>query len=320
MGRSRVRELGRIAIEEVLRIHDDAHHPSALVDCLGDGYLLNENPVVRNVREAVIALGFSLSSTPPYPFDQLSLLALRDIYRTKVIPFRPNVEPLRRLTRECPGTFDLGELVHVGLHTNAVTHEAAHCIAKTLLDADAPAGTAGVESELGLLRTQLAESFANTVEVVGALSAITDMHSSLYMANGYMTVGPAKRHFVALLEALGFEATFAITMAGYLCANFLWKEAGRDPIERAVKTFVPGFSLRPPLTKPVRKVFEHTFTLNPAFRLQTTSTYFKREGQRRPVIELLDFDFLGLLDGDEAMKSVVRRLGAVAHRGAVALS
>ena len=311
----------RVPVRALLASHAASHHRLAVADCLGDAFLLHENAVVRNIRQLLVALDYSISASPPYPWEQRELLALRDIYRTKVIPYKPNVEPAAWLERECPGVFTLLDLVGCGLRTSALTHEAAHCIAKTAFDADHGGDTfEQLDTPLGVLRVQLTESFANTVEAMGAIATVTDVHAAFYGANAYISLGSSRKHFVALLDALGFEATFAVTLAGFLCANFLWNAATHGAVDGALSVVAPSvrFSSRG-VRRSARKIFQFAMKLSPRFRLWTTATFFKREGVTQPLERLLDFDFLDLLEGEESLRAVVVSLGEMCHVGVDAL-
>ena len=170
-----------LLLDELLRAHDAAGHELALDDDLGDAFLLRENPMYRNVRVRLRALGYRLSAQPPFAAHVLPLLSLHDIYRSRVVPYRANVDALRALERECPRVFDIEALRSAGLEPNPIVHESAHCLARERLRLLESKGRESARRHIAL--TQLVEAYAQSVELFGAASCTTRLHGCFTTAS-----------------------------------------------------------------------------------------------------------------------------------------
>ncbi len=305
----------QVTIRSVLDRHAAGSHALGIRDCVGDAALLDDNSILRHVRETLFGLGFSISASPPFDYGELPLLSLRDIYRTRVVPYRPNLAPLVKLEDECPRVFTLLDAITCGLRPNPIAHESAHCIARTFIEAEIDESARALDRPLGVACVQLAESFANTVEAFAGLASRSDVQAALYRLNAYFAPETARPDFSALIDEAGFAAAFATTLTAYLCANFLWREANATAIKRALSVGAPSLVYTKALRKPVRNVFEFAMGLSPEFRLRTTSCFFKREGISRPITKLLDLDVVEMLESEPRLGRIIARLGQICADG-----
>lgn len=271
-------------INEALSLHDavtaDGGHP----DILGDGYLMTHNPVYRNIKLRARAIGSAfVEAWPKYllmPFNELDV-----IVRQKKIPYVPSAKMLREIEAKRPGVFTTDEMrTPESYHL----HEAAHVVAE-----DACAGLSLRSRDDQVLKTILCESFANTVDALACVPANNELHRFFIEQNCYMK--PRKTAMEAmqrLIDRLGFRFTFMLTLSSYLHANFLRESTSPEMITDLAKRLAPEATLTTKLMKDALTISRLGDKLDPLFRVQTTSMYFKLIGFDDDIYDILDFDFM----------------------------
>jgi hypothetical protein len=305
-----------LPIDQLLQVDEVDPPDGALRDCLGDAFLLRRNVVVRNVRASTIAIGCELSTTPPYDYDGLPLLALPAILRSRVIGYHANAISARRLVVARPGRFTIDDVLVLGLRKNAVTHESAHCIADRLL----PSVHAGNTRQY-VLATQLAESCANASELVGSAFADDPMHVALYRINSFLPGSPAIRASLAtLLDELGLAETVEVVVLGYLASNFLWRGANRAAIERLLSVAFDPSTFRKRTRRAARHLIREACALSPVFRARTTALHYRNVGIGESIYSLLDFDFIEVLESEPQMTRALHTFAGIVAHGPGALA
>ena len=295
--------------DDLLRSDLAARSRLGLARCLGDSFLVRENPIVRRVREAVLARGYRFSASPPYDYAGLPLWCLPAIYETRVIPFRVNVEAARRAVLEKPSFFSMADLITLGLPSNAITHESVHCLVHDLVTRPPRQRSARAAAQDEVLSSQLAEAFSNAVESFGGYYAVSEEHRAFYRLNTFEASPGANRSYVeVLLDSVGPVDTLVILVLGYLASNFLWRRANATAIDRVLAVEMDPELLGRRARRAAHAAFREGFNLSRVFRLRTTALYFRALGRRDKVTDILAFDFVAALARDKALLEAIRVL------------
>lgn len=274
-------------LKEVLAEHQRHRPRHALRDSLGDGFLMEHNPVYRSLREAAVRAGLKFSSRRFHDYDVLPLTQLPRILKSRVIPYRDNVRPLREVERRAPGVFDWDQIPK--LRPNHLFHESAHGVARSITK-PLLARTAARDQRDHALQLLLEESFANAAESIANAYASTPMHNEFLYKNSYIMEKPVTRDKLRrALERNPFELVFRTLILSFLHANLVRTE---DPGRAwaSVRSLLAGghaASLRP--------VFRIGFDLDPRFTLFTNAFCLRLEGIETELLELVDFDFVRVL-------------------------
>ncbi len=292
-----------------------AETPNALPANFGDAFLCKHNFVYRNIRDAAIAQGFNYTTKPPFWYEILPLLSLREIYRTRLIPYRDTRRALRDLERAHPNLFTLGDLRSVDFRRNYVMHESVHGVVHSLLKQAPSQGDEGARLRFDILDRVIGESMANAAETLGNAPCVADDHHELYVMNTFMPLRrPARARLLRVLDALGFERTFKIVFFGYVFSNFLYQEL---PARQIVRELAPHVQL--PADARMRRaallLFRRGFELSIRFRLEAMGATLKQAGYRGSVFELLDFDFMQLLARCETRRGLIDDCARWLERG-----
>lgn len=283
-------------IRDVLAAHDRYRRHSPLVKNLGDGYLYAKNPVFRAIRDQLVAerCTFSTRAFPAYAASAHT--ALPTILETACIPYVDNRTALAAIHAACPD-MTMEELPD--LRRNHVFHEGAHLLAYRAFD-QAALGTRGARARQQLVLAVLAgEAFATTCETIGWAFAQTDLDRALYRINAV----PYSREQARLpadlartFDLLGLETGCRLFFFGFLCANFLFDALGPDEFATLFASVDPSASLDPDDARFLNSVVNaHCFT-SLDFRMFYTQAHFRMLGVSTPIVELVQFDFLSVLE------------------------
>ena len=153
---------------------DEVSVPNALADAFGDRYLYRHNPIYAGIRDAAVGFGhrFSAEDTPLWrDYQSFSLTALHRILTWRIIPYFDTGTTCRRLIEADPRALLPLGFVAGNLKRNYAFHEAAHCVAHSIMramEAELRAMAPG-EKDRMVLEAILGESFANTVESLGTI-------------------------------------------------------------------------------------------------------------------------------------------------------
>ena len=306
-----------LPLAELLALHD-AHRPDgALERCLGDGYLIDLSPVFRRIRSTACELGATYTTEDFCHYNALRFASLEAILASGRIPYCDNVTILRELERRRPHQFRLSDVFE--LTSNYVLHESAHFIADRLYRPDGE--LAGPDPELAATRGQmigvnLAESFANAVELVTRLGIETVVADRILDQNSYMRgrprIAPSFRELVA---CVGSRGAFRILLLGYLHANMLHDQLPADRLAGVVELAAPGFVDNPDAALLASRVMPACFRLNPGFRQLTQAFYLTFMGIETPLERTLDFDFFATILSSDRLRQYITRLADVVEGG-----
>jgi hypothetical protein len=269
-------------LKSILAEHKKYRPRHTLPGNLGDGYLLEHNPVYRAVREESIGAGFRFSPKRFHDYDVLPLTQLPRILKSRTIPYRDNVRPLVEVERRAPGALDWDQIPK--LRPNHVFHESAHALARTITRRHL--GRPRGERELAL-QLLLEESFANAVESLANVYAESPLHNEFLYKNSYIMEKPAIREKIRkALAAHPVETALKTLILSFLHANFVQTHDASRAWSR-IKPLLPAKGLAV-----LRPVFRIGFDLDPRFTLFTNAFCLRLEGIKTELLDLLDFDFV----------------------------
>lgn len=260
---------------------DDCASAIALADAVGDRYLCAYNPVYAAIRESALAFGYRFSSedTPLWrDYLALGLTTLHQILATKTIPYHRTGATLRRLRDANPRVALSPGYITSSLKANYTLHEAAHCVAhsvilnhQALLDAASPG-----ERERFVLSAVLEEAFANTAERLGTLVTHQPIFDEIfYRLNSHITADEAITTSLKTAELeLGGRLRFLLLFVSSLEANLTVGELDKVTFERIVN----AVDCPPSRLDLARKLVEIGFDISDRFRQYTNPLYFDMLG------------------------------------------
>lgn len=295
---------------DALDIHESFHPKGSHGDILGDGFLMNSNPIYRNVKEFSLKIGCKyVEAYPEYlllPFHELP-----GIVERKEIPYVPAARLMKKVEQASPGVFSTED---VPMPESYHLHEAAHVIADHFLKKIDPKS-----QQEEILKSIMAESFANTVDALTCTGAVDDVQYFFIKQNCYMH--PRKNVIQAmnsLSESLGFRFVFMLTYFTYLHANFLAKSLSKKFVQELVEHYALEKNLDAKLKKHIQTVCDIGEKLDPLFRVTTTGNYFKQQGIEGDIHDLLDFPFMKILADQKGFRKALEALcDSIALKGGV---
>ena len=286
-----------ICLERLAEL-DDCPSPGALADVVGDRYLCRHNPIFANIRAAALRAGYRFSAEDNLlwrDYQSCALLTLPQILSGRIIPYHDTGNTFLRLRERYPDAAPPPFFILGNLKRNYVFHEAAHCVAHSVL-----------KSGEFVLDAMFAESFANTVERLGAAfhgMSIPDI--VFYPLNSYIAPEPQT---TTLLEKAGEDAgsflRFALLFLGSFEANLAAGGLEQSAFERIVRAIdcpagQEGLA---------REIVSLAFSLNAGFRNNTTPTYFEFLGCRREYTCLTKSGWLGIPGNRNLIRDVISTL------------
>jgi len=285
---------------DTLDLHDSYNSPDSRPDILGDGFLLQFNPVYRNVHDFSLKIGCQyVEAYPEYllmPFCELP-----NIVAHKKVPYVPSARLMRKVEQNYPGVFTTEDMP---LPESYHLHEAAHVIAEHFLK---PLNEATPQEMI--LKAMLAESFANTVDALACTHAADEIHAFFIKQNCYMHPQEKVMHAMnRLIEAMGFRFVFMLTFFTYVHANFLKGPLSKKAILELAKAHAPKTKVNTKLQKDIQTVCAIGEKLDPLFRVTTTGNYLKQQGFEGDLHDLLDFPFMKLFASQPAFKDATEAL------------
>lgn len=269
---------------DILDVHDSYFLTGSQNAILGDGFLMQTNPVYRNVKTFSLKLGCKyVEAYPEYlllPFHELP-----KILESKRIPFVPGARLMKDIEGRHPGVFNTDD---VPVPESYHLHESAHVIAEHLLK-----DVKLVTQEEQILKFLLAESFANTVDALVWLFVDDNIHGFFLKQNSYMH--PQKKVIQAIQRlhtGLGFSFTFRLLFFTYVHANFLRNTIPKKFVQDLIRQYAATSKVNTKLQQDIEIICAVGEKLDPRFRMVTTGNYFKQQGFHKDIFELLNFPFM----------------------------
>lgn len=287
---------------DILDVHNNCRPKGFHRDILGDGFLLESNPIYRKIKTQAVKIGAKyIEAYPDYllmPFQELPV-----ILKHKKIPYVPSARLIKKIEQSRPGVFSTDDMpIPESYHL----HESSHVVAEYYLK------KISLRSPQDLiLKTILAESFANTVDALVCTFASDDIHWFFVKQNSYMH--PQKKIIKAmneLTEALGCQFTFMLTFFTYVHANFLASPLSNKAVQELVSRYAQVKKINLKHQKNIRTVCQIGEDLDPLFRYQTTANYFKQMGFDEEVESLLYFKFMDIFDCQTGWRKALESLSA----------
>lgn len=291
---------------DVLEVHDSFASEASNRDILGDGFLMESNPIYRSVRLLSNEIGCTyIEAYPEYlllPFHELP-----KIVESRKVPYVPAARLMRSVERGRPGIFTTDD---VPMPESYHMHEAAHVIADHLFAKVKASG-----QQEAILKSMMAESFANTVDALAAVQAQDEIHRYFIKQNSYMHPQKKTQQAInSLIGAMGMQMAFMLVYYSYLHANFLTKPLSKKIVQELIERYVPDGKVNAKLQKDIRAVCEIGEKLDLLFRMTTTANYFKQQGFEGDIQDLLDFPFMKIIAGNKAFAEAIESLaGSIAR-------
>jgi uncharacterized membrane protein len=303
-------------------VHRASSLPWSLPGNLGDGYLLQHNPMFGNIRQAARALGVQFSSAPLGFYHLHALSHLPRILETKTVPYNDNVAALEWLESQAPGVLVWdGAVAPVN---SLLLHESSHAIGHLQLSRRWPSAAvmAGpADHRDTAMRALMEESFANTVDHFVSCGVRDTCHRIFLTQCAYYNK-EFSAALIPLKHEIGTAAAFQLIWLTYMHVNFLFRRLSPDQLQRSVALVFDGERAALPARgraqalRLMTAACEQAFTLNrPAFRLVTANLFFKLRGIPTQVRRLLDFDFMARLERQPALRAWMDETCEIATRG-----
>jgi hypothetical protein len=305
-----------LKLRELLDAHDRSLRADSIEANIGDGFLFEHNSLFRNLREAAVAAGASFSTRDDLGYHTCPHIALPDVLGSRTITLGPTAHVLRKIERARPGLFTLPELPFI--KPNFILHESAHFVADLALPQVHRDGQRKGNRERAVLLILLAESYATACEILANLYANTPIHaafSDFNVQRSVLDVEDYRKTVLRSVEAIGFPLTFKMVCLSYLFWNFGYDRLTPKGISQLMEFSGSSLPAAKSTARTVQRLSDYCFQMNRKFRTQTADFYFKFLGFTHDIENLVDFNFLKLLNGDARIRESWEDLVDLADRG-----
>ncbi len=284
-------------LSNLLQKHEESQCPQGISNILGDGYLMQQNRIFRQVREKTLAMGFRYSDRADSDYLAFPMGQLETILSEKVIPYVNNVDSLIKLNQKTRSSLNWDHVVD-NLRPNYVFHESCHTIARSISPQ-----SSDFKERLTIILIE--ESFANTCEFFAIAEAQDLIHRTFLEMNSYFTVFEDRTHLKKMIESHSATSIFKFMFLCYLHSNFLNERIDDNDLKAilALTAFNKNVEI-----KTLRSLAENVFALNPRFRYATTEMYLRLNGFNQSVQNALDFEYLSLLNNNKSMIEFINQL------------
>ena len=294
-------------IIKLLELHKNANVPEALLKNFGDGFLIQNNRIFKNIRKAALGRKFKFSGEFNPEYLSLPLGQLETILKNKVIPYTDNVTALEKLALQLKDSVSIEDITD-GFKRNYVFHEACHAVLRSEATA-----TLNFKEDLKTLAGQrqkcfemlLEESFSNTCELLAIIDVKDQAHKIFFEMNSYTFLFEYRSQFAKAMDDMGEDFIFQFFVVTYLFSNFLHNSLSVEQINKIIKILSQNSAVDMKSLKALSKI---PFMLDLNFRINTTGLHLRLSGLDKKPQELLDFDFLEIFLREKKYLSL---LGAV---------
>lgn len=287
-------------IAKLLELHNQHTNKESLAANFGDGYLLKNNRIYRNIRFAVLERGYKFSNefNPDYlalPFGQLE-----SILRNRLIPFADNVGVLEKLVLQMKDSVEWNDIAD-GIKRNYVFHEACHGVARAEFEvcmANSADCSHLEKQQQKVLQILLEESFANTCELLAIMDANDSAHRIFYETNSYTYLFENRTQLKTAVDEIGESVVFKLLMIAYLHSNFLKNSLDEKSFDRALHLASLGSKLEldSKYKKSLKALSKIAFTLDLRFRAVTTGFHLRLSGLDKTIDQISEFDLMGFME------------------------
>lgn len=296
-------------LKEILRAHHQFSDANSIKNNIGDGFLLEHNPVFFNVRTVAKKMGFKYTPERLHDYETLALTQLPIILKKKQIPYLNNVRPLIEIEKNVPNYYSWSEIPP--LKENFLLHESAHTVARTVRLKRL--GVTTLKNNLSTdqaeaLNLLIEEAFANACESTANIFSTTAEHDEFLYKNSYiMEKGRSRIVLRENYKLFGGNCTFKIVFLSFLYANFLKTRSAQKDFKR-VRALVFGVKYKSKTRKEdsiLKELFEIGFDLDPAFTISTNQFCLRLHGIKSDFYDVLAFDFLERFETDKKFQSLL---------------
>lgn len=260
---------------------------------LGDGFLVSNNRIYRNVREATSKYGFVFEADKNPAYETFPLLQLENILSSKRLPYSNNVIPLEVLSPQSREKLTWEDL-DGNLKKNFLFHESCHGIARHFADkimGQWPTPDSLPNQRMFAFRTLVEESCANACELFGALDAADQTHRIFFEMNSYICHFEIRSQLNKIANEIGGQETLKFIIICYLYSNFLYSHLDDRQMPQILK-LVTEKTIANDQIKTLRSIGKVAFLLSERFRFQTTEFQLRLAGIETPIQDLFDFDLM----------------------------
>lgn len=283
----------------LLQKHAEISFPGELKKNLGDGFLLTNNSIYRQIRLKAIDLGFKYSTEVSEDYTAFPMGQLESILQKKVIPYINNVTPLINLNSKTSSSLDWDHVID-NLKPNYVFHESCHAVSRSVVS------RSNIDKfKSRLITTLMEESFANTCEFFAISEAQDQIHRIFLEVNSYFTIFEDRTLLKKMIEQNGKSALFKFMLLCYLHSNFLNENLEDKDFKKIIE--LTQLEIKAEI-KALKSLAKNAFALNPRFRYTTTEMYLRLNGISQPVEEAVDFDYLQLIKEDKNLNQFIAEL------------
>lgn len=273
-----------ISLAEIISAHLCFSSKNSLSNNLGDGFLIANNPIFRNIRIEVLNRGYRFTTNDFCHYFSYPLMCLDNVIAAKRIPYRENFYWLNELEKQRPGLFSLIDLKRGGLQFNYLFHESAHCVAHSVFFGEKKHSNISKNKD-SLLPVLLGEAFANSAECLASLFAEGEIGSYFLDANCHFRSSEKEAAIIwRYVNALGFEAVAKVLLCAFLYSNFMYQSLKLKE-ERLIKKMANISN-----QKNIKPLLEMGLSLCEQFRSDTTQLHLMKMGYKGDLNSLTNYD------------------------------
>jgi hypothetical protein len=291
------------SLKEILNLHDENRVADGIALSLGDGFLYQNNPIFRSIRDQFLKMKFSFTDEDFCHYTVMPYVSLTAILKEKKVPYFDNVTVLKEIERNHPGRFRCNDIIKV--KPNYVLHESSHCLAEGFLQNFRLQDTGISTESKKAFRLVMAESMANTVESLANGPNETAVQRLFFEVNSYV-IHNKKSHtqLKQSLDLLGPRPVFHLMYISYLFSNCLFPEVTHKQFHQILDLIIPENNLlkKAQDSQSVKRLFNHAFELSMDFRLQTTGFFCALSGLETNVIKLLQLDIIKIIENTDCVQ------------------
>lgn len=289
-------------LNEIIRIHNNTKTPGSVKQCLGDGYLLEHNPVYKTIRAWARASGLRFRPNPPEQIFAFPTLSLTEYKRRRAILVSDNIAHFRGLSRSLRARFGFREVHSSYALQNRLLHESSHCLAhETGLNLKRSEPRDERERAFNLL---FEESIANATELLAFSYANTDLHFEFLLMNTYLAMErKAVEKLIALRERLSAIPLFRLLVLLSLKTQFLEDTVPDSQLLKIARLFGAASKKDLPALRSLLEIVK----MHDVFKIKTARVYFLAQGFEEHFFHYLDFDYVGAFSKSARAKTILTR-------------
>lgn len=300
-------------LSNVLELHQRYASRTPLNLSLCDGYLYENNPCYKNVRDSVLALGGQYTTDDYCHYRVFHASTLFEILREKRIVYSDNVTRLLQIEALRPKRFYFRDF---SSSFNYVHHESSHILADHIFSASEFAGMKHKDrDQVEALRIEFAEALASTNDLFGSFGLADPLAATIYQfATGWRS--QKEKAYQRVFDAIGYSGAYKCTFFGFLHSYMLYRYLSRKDVLRILKLLFPGRNFSAVQLKALTEIMTwngEDFLLG---EVKVSNFYFRLLFEReRTVIELLDFDFMSLVERHPSLLARLNVVSDVVEKG-----